>query len=120
VLAARAAKGQRQIAFAFANVVRQEKQQQFGNAIQKFPGLGKLVQIRNNLFVASGQLAKLRHKMRIGQKTHVKHKVRLQRNPMLVSKTDGRDQKAFARRVAPELVLDVCPQLVDIEVGRVD
>src|SRR5690242_7105033 len=66
VLPAGAAEADGQVALSFADVVRQQIDQQLADAGNKFPSLGKRADVLGDLGVASGEGPQLRDKMRIG------------------------------------------------------
>src|SRR5580704_14060154 len=88
VLAAGTAEGDRQVALALVDVVRQKKKQHAGNAIQEFARLGKFLKIRNQFRMLAGKRPKLRQEMRIRQEAHIKDQISFQRNPVLIPKTE--------------------------------
>src|SRR5271169_6944495 len=59
MLAARAAEGDRQVALAFPHIVRQEINQQLGDALDELFGLRKRTYVLRHLGVASGERAEL-------------------------------------------------------------
>src|ERR1700760_306256 len=77
VLPARTSKRHCQVALSFFDVVGQQEFQKLFSFIQKLLRLWKLQHILRNVWVFSGQLAKLRHKMGIRQKAHVEYQIRL-------------------------------------------
>src|ERR1700722_7356374 len=68
VLAPGAAKGDGQIAFAFMNVVRQQINEQVGDARNELAALRERPDIFSHARIASGERTKFGNEMRIGQK----------------------------------------------------
>ena len=114
VLAASAAKGYREVALSFFNVVWQQKQQQLRDAIQELCCLGELADVLGHLGMAAGQMPELRHEVRIGQEPDVENQVGFERYTVLIAKTDGRDHQILVRTAALKLLQDVSAQLMDL------
>src|SRR5271155_4491162 len=120
VLATGAAKGNRQIAFALVNVVRQQIEEQAGNAVEKFLRLRKSVEVSSQFRMLSRKWPKFWFEMRIGKKPHIKNKIRFQRHAILISKAERRNQKVFPAAIAGKSGLDVRAEFMHIEIRRVD
>src|SRR5580692_3276080 len=75
VLASGAAKGDGQIAFAFMNVVRQEIDEQVGDARNELAALRERPDIFSHARIASGERTKFGNEMRIGQKANVENQI---------------------------------------------
>src|SRR5580658_2972910 len=120
VLAASAAERQSEVALAFVDVVREQKEQQFGDPIEKLPGLRKTDDVILNLWIFSGQISKFRNEVGVGQESHIEDQIRVERDALLVPEADGGDDQALAIALAHEFVLDVSAQLVDVEPGGVN
>src|SRR5579884_397602 len=119
MLPPRAPDGNRQITLPFLDVMRNQIRQHAFESPQKFLRLRKGVDISLHLLVLPGELAQLRHKMRIRQESHVKHQVRIRRNPVLVSEAHKRKQHRTVIWIL-EPLRDELPQLVHIEFARID
>ncbi len=97
VLSTGASKTDRQIALAFMHVVRQQVDQQIGNAVDEFLGLREGPYVPCNLRIAPGERTKRGHEMRIGQESNVKYQVGVVRNAVLKTKADARNQDRLDR-----------------------
>src|SRR5580658_10201475 len=106
MLPARAAKRNRQITLALANVMRQKIDQQLRNPADEFLGLRERPDILRNLGIAPGQRTKLRHKMRIRQEANVKHQIRVLRHSMLEAEAHAGDQNVIPRRLLLKTLVD--------------
>ena len=120
VLSAGAAEGDRQIALAFVNVVRQKVDQQVGDAGDELAGLGKRADVFGDPRVAPGQRTEFGHEMRVGQKAHVEDKVGILGNALTESEAHAGDQNAFLRRLFLKAFGDVSAQFVNVELRSVD
>src|SRR6266851_3249881 len=109
-----------QVALAFMDVVRQQVNQQIGDALDEFLGLGERADILRHARVASCQRAKLWHKVRVGQEPHVKDEVGILGHAMTKAETHARDQDAFLARLLAETLRNVGPQFMDVELRGVD
>src|SRR5947209_14403954 len=86
-----AAKADGEIALAFANVVRQQIDEQLRDAFNEFAALRERTHILCNLGMATGKGPQLRHEVRIRQKADVEEQVAILRNAVLVSEADAGD-----------------------------
>src|ERR1035438_8710365 len=75
VLASGAAERDGEVALAFANVMRDQVNQQLRNPRDKFLGLREGQDVARHLRVAPGERTELRNKVGIGQEAHVEHQV---------------------------------------------
>src|SRR5437762_6301805 len=91
-----AAESNRQIAFAFMDVMRQQIHQKIGDALNKFGRLRKRANVFCDLGMASGERAKFGNKMRVGQETHVEDQIGVIRHAMLEPKADAGYQNVCA------------------------
>src|SRR5262249_31914660 len=90
MLSARATNGNRQITLPLWNVRRNEIRKQSFEPPQKLTRLRKRIDVPLHLLVLPGELPKLRNKMRVRQKPHVKNQIRVRRNSKFVPEThDG-------------------------------
>src|SRR5262250_429598 len=96
MLAAGAAEGNGQVALAFVNVVRKKIDQQIGDPLNEFGCLGKRPYVLSHFRVASGQRAKLRNKVWIGQEANVEDQVGIVGHALLESKTHAGNQDVSA------------------------
>src|SRR5579859_3763447 len=97
MLAAGAAKSDRQITLALMNIVRQQIHQQFGNALDELTCLRERSNILRNPRVAPGQRSKLRQKMWIRQEPHIENQVGIFRKSVAEAKAHRRNQDALLR-----------------------
>src|ERR1700676_3603330 len=115
----RAAKRNRQIAFPFANIVRDQIRQQSFNAPQELSCLRKRAYIARHARVFPGILAQLGNEMRIRQEAHVKHQVGVSGNPVAVTEThEGHHHRpavVFLKTLHDELT-----QFVNVELAGFD
>ena len=61
-----------------------------------------------------------RHKVGVGQETHIEYQVGVLRHPVPEPKADAGDQNIFARSLLFELFGNVGAQFMDVEFGGVD
>src|SRR6201992_2261145 len=90
--AAGAAEGDRQITFAFADVVRDQVNEQAFDALQKFAGLRKRTDVLADFWILPGEAAQTRNEMRIGQEAHVENEIGVGRNAVTIAEADARNQ----------------------------
>src|SRR6185312_9208297 len=121
MLPAGATEGDRQIAFAFSDVMRHEINQQLGDAIYELLRLRELTNVGCNLGMLPCQRTEFGNKVRIRQKTNVKHQIGIAGHAILESEAHTRDKNAVSAGF-PILKLfeNVRAQLVDVELGGVD
>src|SRR6202453_1025415 len=100
--------------------MRQQKEQQVGKPVQKLSRLGEITNVFGYLWMAAGQVPKLGHKVRIGQKPDIEDQIRLQRHAVLVAKTDGGNQQVLVRIATLKLLQDVGAQLMNVVAGSID
>src|SRR5581483_5747062 len=110
----------RQVALSFLNVMRQQVDQQFRDAVDKLPGLGKRADVLRYLRMAPGEWPEFRDKVGIRQKADVEHQVGFLGNAMPVAEADAGDEDAFVRTLPMKALHDVLPQLVDVEFCGID
>src|ERR1700685_140617 len=120
MLTAGTAKGDREIALAFVNVMRQQINQQFRDSLNEFLGLRKRTDIFRHFWIAAGQRTKFRHEMRVGQKAHIENEVRIFGNSMAEAEAHARHQNIFIRRLLLETLVNVGAQFVDVELRGVN
>src|SRR5579863_4015405 len=120
MMAARAPEPDGQIAFAFANIVRDQVNQQIGDAVYKLLRLWKRADIARHAGVPAGELLELRNIIRIRQESDIEYQIAIGRHSMPVAKAV--DVDPHARFVAPaaELLADHFAQLMHIELGSID
>ena len=116
----RAAERDGEIALTFADVVRKQIDQELRDAVDTLQRLGKAADVARHPRVAAAQLLKLRDVIRIGQETHVKDQVAVERNAVAVAETDDLHHDPGLLAVAAEFFRDQLAQLVDVELGGVD
>src|SRR6266853_5688082 len=98
MFSAGAPESNRQIAFSLFNVVRHQVRQQAFHALQKLPGLRKRANEAAHFAVASGIFSQGRHKMWIGQKSHVEDQVGVDWHSVFIAEADHRDQHGMPVR----------------------
>jgi len=121
VLPARAPEANRQVALALTDVVRQQINEQFGNALDELFALRERANVFRHPRLTPGQASKLGHEMRVGQEAHVKHQVGVVGNSVFESKADAGNQNrlpAFGSLF--EAVGQVRTQLVNVEPGGIN
>src|SRR6266850_1719254 len=85
MMAARASEGDREIAFAFPDVVRQQINQQVRDALDKLDSLRERPDIARYLGIASGELLERRNVIGIGQEPDIENQVAIGRHAMAVA-----------------------------------
>src|ERR1035441_3474674 len=75
VLAAGAAEGDRQVALALVDVVRQQEEQIGNRARDELARLGKRPNVLGNAGIAAGQRPELGDEMGVGQEAYVRHHI---------------------------------------------
>src|SRR5208282_1605893 len=101
VLSAGASEADGQVALALADVVRQQVDQQFRDAVNELLRLRKRPDVFGDAGMPSRQPAELRYEMRIREKAHIEYQVGIFRQAVFVSETHARDQD---RLLAPRLL----------------
>ncbi len=120
VMSARAAKRDGQVAFALADVVRNQVDQQLRNSIDEFDGLREGPDIARDAGIAAGQVFELGNVIGIRQEADVEDQVAVGRHAMPVAEAGDVDADVGLLGAAAELVFDDIPQLVDIELRGID
>src|SRR5208337_3568476 len=120
VLPAGAAKADGQVALALVDVVWQQIDEQLGNAGDEFPSLRERADVLGHPRVPSGVGTELGHKVRIGQKAHVKEQVGFLRNALLVAEAYAGNQDVFVRGLPLEALGEVRAEFVYVELGSID
>src|SRR5690242_20157257 len=70
--------------------------------------------------MTSGERAKLRHEMRIGQEAYIEHQVGVVGNAMLKTEADAGGQNVSALLLFVKQLDDVAAQFVNVELRRID
>src|ERR1700683_1618652 len=91
-----AAKRQSEVALAFVDVVRQQKQQQIRHAIEKFPRLREADDVVLDLRVFSSQIPEFRNEVWIRQESDIEDQIGIERHAPFVSEADRRDEQVLA------------------------
>ncbi len=120
MLAAGAAKGHRQVALPFLNIVRQQVEHQVRHPFKKLHRLRKAAHILSHLGILARLVAKLRHKVRIGQKANIEDHVRVQRHAVLEAETQARNKEVLGLIVVTEARQNIGAQLVHVEIRSVN
>ena len=120
VLSAGATEGDGQITLAFVDVVRQQVNQQIGDAGDEFPGLRKRANVLGEARMTSGERPEFGDEMRVGQEADIEHQVGVFGNALTKSETHARDQNALFRGLLFETLGDVSAEFVNVELGSVD
>src|SRR5579884_2353923 len=89
-----AAEADRQVAFALFRVVRNQVNQQIGNAADKLASLRKRADIASHLGIAPCQVFEGGNVIRVGQKTDVENQIAVRRHSMAVAEAIDRYQHA--------------------------
>src|SRR6202049_2115097 len=95
MLTTRAAEADRQIALAFVDVVGQQVNQQFGDALDEFLGLRKRANVFGHARMPSGERAELGHKMRIGEEADVEDQICVLGDTVAKAEAYARNQNTF-------------------------
>jgi len=119
VFAAGAADGDGQVAFAFADVMRDEVSEQTFDAAEKFSALGKRADVLLDFGILAGVAAQGGDKVGVGQKANVENEVGVRGNTVFVAEADDGDQHGAVVGIF-EALGDEVAKLVDVELGGVD
>lgn len=103
VFSAGAAKGNREVAFAFANVVRNQINEKSLDAAEEFAGLREGADVPLDLGISSCKAAEAWDKVGIGKKTHVKDEISIGGKTILIAETDDGDEHGARVRVLEAL-----------------
>src|SRR4029077_8391182 len=114
-----AAKGDGEIAFSFADVVRDQIGQQAFDAAQKFSGLGKRTDVAADFRIFAGEGAQARDEMRVGKKTHIENQVGVRGNSIAIAETDDGNEHGALVGIL-EAGGDEMAQFVNVELGGFD
>src|SRR5581483_8512914 len=98
VLAAGATERDGQVALAFADVVRDQVDEQLRDARNELACLGKRADVFRHPLVPACESSELGDEVRIGQETDVKDQVSVLGHSLAKSETDAGNQKALLRR----------------------
>lgn len=115
-----AAEGNREVAFPLVDVVGNEIDQKFLNAIQKLDGLREAAHVAGDLGVEPSEVAVFRDVVRIGQKADIEDQVAGFGHAVAEAETgDGNAEGRLVLMIA-EAGLDVIPEFMDVELGGID
>src|SRR5581483_11827044 len=121
MLPAGASEGDRQIAFAFADVMRHEIDQQFRDAIDEFFRLRELADIGCDFRMLPRQRTEFGNKVRIRQKANIKYQVGIAGHAVLETEAyTGNENVVAAAFPILKLFQDMRSQFMDIELGGID
>src|SRR5438270_13141121 len=120
MLSAGTSEGDRQIAFAFPNVMRHQVNQQLRDAIDELLRLRKLADIGSDLGMLAGQRPKLRNEMWIRQEAYIENQIGIVGHSVLESKAHTGNKNRLVRGSFLELLNDVPAKLVHIELRCID
>src|ERR1035438_955313 len=120
VLTAGASKSYGEVTLPLLHIMWKQVEHHVGYAVQKLIRLRKLAHIRGHLGIEAGQLAKLRHKVRIGEEPHIEYHIRVQWYAVFEAETEAGDEQPLRFFLLPEPGLDVGTQFMHIEVRSVD
>src|SRR3989442_9578996 len=109
-----------QIALALAYVLRDEKGQEIDDATVELEVLRNRLQVGPDFGVQPALAPEPLHEERVRQEARVEQQVGLRRQAVLVTEGDDRDVHRLVTGLRREVVLDVTPQLVHVEVAAVD
>jgi len=110
-----------QVALSLVNVVRQQIDQEFGDAADEFLGLRKRADVFGDARVASGEGPKFGNEMGIRQEADVEHQIGIFRHAVLEPEAHARNQHLLLRAGGVlELVGEVSAQFVDVELRGID
>src|SRR4051794_21251865 len=98
MLAPGAPESDRQIAFSFPDVMRQQVYQQVGNSLNELNCLWETANVLRHPRVRAGQMLEAWDVVRIGQEPHVEHQVAIGRHA--VAESEARDVDHDLRFVA--------------------
>ena len=119
VFTAGAANGDGQIAFAFADVVRDQVGEEAFDAAEKFGGLRKRADVLLDLRIFSSEAAQGRHKVGVGKKADVEDEVGVRGDAVFVTKADDGNEHGTVVGIL-EAFRDEVAELVDVKLGGVD
>ena len=114
-----AADGDRQIALALGDVVRNHEAHVRIQAIHELPGRRIAFEKIGDRLVAAGAAAQRGNEVRVRQAADVEHQIGVHRNPVLEPETEKRDYEARASTLPGESHEEMA-QLVNRHVRRVD
>src|ERR1700683_5839902 len=120
VLSAGTAERNGQIALAFMNVVREQVDEQIGDARDELPTLGKRANVFGDARIASRQRPELGYEVRVRQEAHVKDEVGVLGNALTEPETDAGHQNVVFRRLLLKTLGDVSAELMNVEFGSID
>src|SRR6516162_8660830 len=120
MLASGASKRNRQVTLAFPDVVRNQVDQQFGNALDKLARLRKRPDVLGDSGMPPRKRPELWYKVRIGKEAHVEHKVGIFRNTLTKAKADARDQYVLLTISALKALRQQGTQFVHVKLGGID
>src|SRR5580698_3444801 len=120
VMASGAAEGDGEIAFAFANVVRNEIDQQLRDAVDEFHGLRERADVAGHSGVTSGEVLEFRNVVGIGKEAHVENQVAIGWDAMAIAKAGDVDANISLLAAAAKFVFNHLAQLMHVEFGGID
>src|SRR5947209_5757969 len=115
MMASRATESDGQIALAFADIMRDQIQQQVRDPIHKFHGLGKGSDISSHARMPARELLERRNVIRVWQKTDIEHQVAVGRHPVAIPETGDVDADTGLFLLALKLRPNRLPQFVNIK-----
>src|SRR5579872_6434234 len=113
MMPSRAAERDRQIALAFANVVRKQVHEKIGNPIDEFHRLRKGTDVARHGRMAAGQLLETGDVVRVGKKSHVEYEVGIRRDAMAIAEAGDVHHDLLLVALTHELFANEIAQLMD-------
>lgn len=119
VFSAGATEGDGQVAFAFADVMGNQVDEEAFDATEKLAGLRKGLDVFAHFGIFSGVAAEAGDKVGVGEEAHVEDEVGIGGNAVFVAETDHGDEHRALVGIF-EALGDEMAELVDVELGGVD
>ena len=110
-----AAEADGQITLALVDVMGQQVNQQFGDALDELLRLRERPNVFGNARVTSGKWAEFGHEVWIGQEADVEDEVGVFGNSVTEAETDAGNEYAFLRSFLVETFRNVGAELVNVE-----
>src|SRR3954469_11308274 len=120
MLAAGTSERNRKIALPFANVMRQQVDEQIGYALDELARLRERHHVFCDLGVRAVERTQLGNEVRVGQKAHVEDEIGVIRDSLLVAEAHSGDEDALAGSGLLKALDDVGAQLVHREFRGID
>ena len=120
VLAAGAAEGDGQVAFALFDVMREQVEHELGDTIEELSRLRESADVGGDFRIEAGLLAEFGDEVGVGQEANIENHIGVEGHAILEAETETGNEEALGLLLVAEAGVNVGAELVDVEVGSVN